>query len=191
MLERLFISKVRVKILKQFLQNTGEEYHIRALVRILNEEINAVRRELKNLEAFGLLKSKRQTNRIVYRLKMNSPFLYELKSMILKDSEELRLMAKVLGNIKNVELVVVTQAYMAKKYSDENDIDILIIGKPDIAKLTKEMNSVEKDIGRELKMAVLSKEDYDYKKKRREQFVLNVLEKDKIVLLGSPNKIGL
>ncbi len=191
MLERLFISKVRVKILKQFLLNPEEDYHIRALVRLLNEEINAVRRELKNLESFGLLKSTKQANKIVYTLNKNCPFLYELRSMILKDSEELRLMAKVLGTIKNIELALITQAYMTKKYIDENDIDILIIGGPDINKLTKEMNKVEKELDRELKMAVLTKEDYEYRKKRREKFILDVLEKDKIILLGSPNKIGL
>ncbi len=190
MLERLFISKVRVKILKQFLLNTGEEYHIRALVRLLNEEINAVRRELKNLEAFGLLHSRRQTNKIVYSLNTSCTFLYELKSMLLKDSEELRLMGKVLGAIKNVDSVIVTQAYMTKKYADENDVDLLIIGNPDINKLTKEMNSVEKELGRELRMAVLTKEDYEFRKKRREKLILDVLEKDKIVLLGSPNKMG-
>jgi len=191
MLERLFISKVRVKILKQFLLNTGESYHIRALVRLLNEEINAVRRELKNLEAFGLLKSTRQSNKIVYTLNTNSPFLYELRSMILKDSEELKLMAKVLGSIKNVDSVIVTQAYMEKNYDNENDVDILIIGSPDINKLTKEMNGVEKELGRELRMAVLTKEDYEFRKKRREKMILDILEKDKIILLGSPNKIGL
>ncbi len=191
MLERLFISKVRVKILKQFLLNPEEDYHIRALVRLLNEEINAVRRELKNLEAFGLLRSNKQANKIIYSLRNNCPFLHELKSMILKDSEELRLMAKVLGSIKNIELVLVTQAYMTNEYSDENDIDILIIGTPDINKLTKEMNKVEKELDRELRMAVLTKEDYEYRKKRREKFILDVLEKEKIILLGSPNKIGL
>lgn len=191
MLERLFISKVRLKILKQYLLNTGKEYHIRELVRLLNEEINAVRRELKNLEAFGLLKSRKQTNKVIYSLNPNNAFIHELKSMILKDSEELKLMAKVLGAINNIEVVLITEAYTTKKYSDDSDIDLLIIGKPDITKLTKEMNVVEKELGRELKMAVLTNEDFEFRKKRREKFILDVIEKDKIVLLGSPNKIGL
>ena len=191
MLERLFISKVRLKILKQYLLNTDKEYHIRQLVRLLSEEINAVRRELKNLEAFGLLKSKRQTNKIVYSLNPTSPFIYELKSMILKDSDELKLIAKVLGAINNIDFAVITEAYIKKKYSCDSDLDLLIVGKPDINKLTKEMNSVEKEISRELKMAVLTKEDFEFRKKRREKLILDVIEKDKIVLLGSPNNIGL
>jgi len=191
MLERLFISKVRVKILKQYLHDTEGRFHIRELVRLLNEEINAVRRELKNLEAFGLLKSERQTNRIVYSVNPSCPFIYELRAIIMKDSDELKLMAKVLGAIKNVEVVIITEAYMKKEYANDSDVDLLIIGKPDIAKLTKEMNSVEKELGRELKMAVLTKEDYEFRKKRREKLILDIIEKDKIVLLGSPNKIGL
>ncbi len=190
MLERLFISKVRLKILKQYLLDIGQEFHIRELVRLLNEEINAVRRELKNLEAFGLLKSRRQANRIIYSLNHNSPFIYELRSMILKDSEELKLMAKVLGAINNIDVAIITQAYMSKKYEDDSDVDLLIIGKPDINKLTKEMGVVEKEFGRDLKMAVLTQEDFEFRKKRREKFILEVIEKDKIVLLGSPNKIG-
>lgn len=189
MIERLFISKVRVKILRLFLTDFGQEYHIRGIVRLINEEINAVRRELRNLEAFGILKSTKQTNRIIYKVNHKNPFIHELRSMILKDSEELKLIAKVLGNIKNVDLVVITQAYISKKYEGENDIDILIIGNPDVNKVTKEMNSVEKELGREFQMAILSKEDFEFRKKRREKFILDVLEKEKIILLGSPNKI--
>ncbi len=191
MLERLFISKVRLKILKQFLTNFGQEYHIRGIVRLINEEINAVRRELRNLEAFGILESRKQTNRIIYKINHKSPFAHELRSMILKDSEELRLIAKVLGNIKNIDHVVITQAYISKEYEGENDIDILIIGNPDVNKVTKEMNSVEKELDREFRMAILSKEDFEYRKKRREKLILDVLEKEKIILLGSPSKMGL
>lgn len=191
MLERLFISKVRLKVLKHMLTNWEKEFHIRAIVRATNEEINAVRRELKNLESFGIFKSERRANRVFYWTNSKNPFFHELRSMMLKDSEELKLIAKVLGKIKRVELVVITQAYIDKKYESENDIDILIIGNPDVNKITKEMNEVEKELKREFRMAILSKEDYDFRKKRREKFILDVSEKEKIILLGSPNKIGL
>jgi predicted nucleotidyltransferase len=191
MLERLFISKVRIKILKQFLLNPGKEYHIRALVRILSEEINAVRRELKNLEAFGLLKSKRQTNKIVYHVEENNPFLYELKSIVAKDSDDMKLIAKVLSSLENIDIVLITEAYLTKNYIDDSDVDILIVGSPNISKLNKEMGTVEKEIKRELRMAVLTKEDLEFRKKRREKFILDIIEREKIVLLGSPHKIGL
>ncbi len=57
MLAKLFGSKSRVKILKLFLLHPEEKYYIRQISRDQGLQINSVRRELENLEKFGLLKS--------------------------------------------------------------------------------------------------------------------------------------
>lgn len=49
MLEQLFGSKTRLKLLKLFLLNPERAYFIRELTRIINTQINSVRRELQNL----------------------------------------------------------------------------------------------------------------------------------------------
>ena len=63
MLKNLFISKVRVRILQQYMFHPTEGYHVRGLVRLLNEEINAVRRELLNLKDAGILVSHKEGNK--------------------------------------------------------------------------------------------------------------------------------
>jgi len=55
MLEMLFGSRARVKILKIFLLHPEEKYYIRQLSRDLKLQVNSVRRELENLEKFGVL----------------------------------------------------------------------------------------------------------------------------------------
>jgi len=55
MLSHLLGSQARVKILKLFLLNTEEKYYIRQIARNLELQVNSVRRELENLEKFGLL----------------------------------------------------------------------------------------------------------------------------------------
>lgn len=55
MLSNLFGSKARAKILKIFLINPEEKYYIRQLSRDLKLQVNSVRRELENLEKFGIL----------------------------------------------------------------------------------------------------------------------------------------
>jgi hypothetical protein len=55
MLEKLFGSNTRVKILKLFLLHPEERYYIRQLARDLKSQVNSIRRELDNLENFGLL----------------------------------------------------------------------------------------------------------------------------------------
>ena len=62
MLKKLFISKVRVNILSIYMTNLAASHHVRGLVRLIDEEINAVRRELLNLESAEILKSKKVGN---------------------------------------------------------------------------------------------------------------------------------
>jgi DNA-binding transcriptional regulator YhcF (GntR family) len=61
MLEKIFGSKARVKILKAFLMKPDEKFYIRQLARDLKLQVNSVRRELINLEDFGLLYSDTNT----------------------------------------------------------------------------------------------------------------------------------
>jgi hypothetical protein len=72
MLSHLLGSKARVKILKLFLLNTNEKYYIRQIARNLNLQVNSVRRELENLEKFGLL--------------LAEPPTYELDSFLLNNN---------------------------------------------------------------------------------------------------------
>jgi DNA-binding transcriptional regulator YhcF (GntR family) len=184
MLNRLIISKVRMKILQTYLLNPDQSHHIRGLVRMLEEEINAVRRELKNLELFGIVRSEKQANKLVYTLNKDSIFFQELRSMFLKDTTEIQLISKVLREVGDVNNAIITKAYIAKEYVGENDVDILIIGKPNLSKIGKEMNKVEKEIGRILRMAVMSLEDFEFKRKRRDPYLVDILENEKIVLFG-------
>ena len=50
MLERLFVSKTRIKLLEAFLLQPNTEYHIRELARIVNDIPINVQKELKNLQ---------------------------------------------------------------------------------------------------------------------------------------------
>jgi len=64
MIEKLFGSNARVKILKTFLLHPEKKYYIRQLTRDLKLQVNSVRRELENLEEFGLLVSRLGTTDI-------------------------------------------------------------------------------------------------------------------------------
>ena len=68
MLKELFISEVRVNLLKFLVKNFNEEYHVRALVRELGVEINAVRRELEKLTNLNILLKNPWGNKIFYKI---------------------------------------------------------------------------------------------------------------------------
>ena len=53
-LKHLFVSQTRIKIISVLFYHPGEIYYVRQLVRLVDEEINSVRRELDNLQKSGL-----------------------------------------------------------------------------------------------------------------------------------------
>jgi predicted transcriptional regulator len=185
MLKNLFISKVRVKMLKQFLFNEGEEYHVRGLVRILDEEINAVRRELQNLEEAGILLSQRKGNKLFYRINSDCFLLDELTSMMYKDREDIKKVYKSIKKIEGVDVALVTKSFIKNEYEDEMDIDILFVGDIKVNDATQELKKLEKSLDKELRITVMKRTDLDFHLKKRDKFLLNILQKDNILLIGS------
>ena len=80
----MFGSGARVKLLQQFLLHPEEEFFIRELTRILDEQINSLRRELENLENIGMLKSREKNRKKYYRINPHFPLLHEFTSIIRK-----------------------------------------------------------------------------------------------------------
>ena len=84
MLERLFSSRTRVKLLELFLLHPEREVHVREICRITGMNINAVRRELANLEELGLLRSRNAGNARFYTVNILCPIYPELIGILLK-----------------------------------------------------------------------------------------------------------
>lgn len=190
MLRKLFISKVRVKMLKQFLFNESEEYHVRGLVRTMGEEINAVRRELQNLESAGILISQRKGNKLYYRIDRNSYILSDLKSMLYKDRDDVKTIYKNLKKIDGIKVVILTSNFIRESYENELDIDLLVIGDINVNELTVALKKLEKELGRILRATLMKRKDLEFQLKKRDKFLLNILQNDKILLIGSDKELA-
>jgi predicted transcriptional regulator len=66
MLEKLFTSRVRVRLLTLFLTHPTEALYIRQIARLTGETYNNVRQELQNLAQLGLILSERRANATYY-----------------------------------------------------------------------------------------------------------------------------
>jgi len=85
-MQDLIVSRVRVKMLELFFQQSEEMYYVREITRLIKEEINAVRRELERLTGCGLLKSEQRGNRLYYSLNKKYLYFQELQQMVAKNT---------------------------------------------------------------------------------------------------------
>src|SRR5579871_4287676 len=74
MVEQLFGSKTRVKLLQLFYSNPNRSFYVREITRKIDEQINSVRRELSNLLNIGIIVSDSNNNRLYYEV--NQKFKY-------------------------------------------------------------------------------------------------------------------
>lgn len=68
MIEQLFGSKTRVKLLQLFYSNPNRAFYVREITRKIDEQINSVRRELSNLLSIGIITSDATNNRLYYEV---------------------------------------------------------------------------------------------------------------------------
>jgi predicted nucleotidyltransferase len=184
MLEALISSKTRVKLLTLFLLNPGNEYYIREIVRSTEENINSVRRELANLESFGLITGQKKGNQQYYTVNTGH-FLYpELQKIVLKTEGVAGIIKEALGQ-KEISCMFIYGSFARGAAGEKSDIDLFIVGTMDEDRLIPLIHSCENATGREINYTLMTAGELEKRKKNRDPFVKNVLQEEKILISGT------
>jgi len=185
MLEDIFISKTRVKILVLFFTHLGERYHVREITRQVDEEINAVRRELERLHKLGLLRSEKRGNRVYYNLQHESVLFPELLRLVAKEVGLGRAMIKETKSLGKVKFIMLSGYLLTGRIATANDVDLLIVGSVSQAKVSQIVKEAEKELGHEINYTIFSEEEFGFRKKRFDSFISSVLMQPRVMLFGS------
>lgn len=184
MLKKLFGSGARVKLLRQFLMNPEEEFYIRELTRILDEQINSLRRELENLEKIGMLKSSERNRRKFYRVNVHFPIVHELTSIIRKTNDSNKAFLRQVNKLGEVEALILSGSFVGKM---EDGVDLFLVG--DVSKSDFENFINEYFEGKKLKYTVMTKDDFLYRIALKDKFINDLFEdKDNIILKNKLKK---
>lgn len=184
MLKDLFVSEVRINILKLMLPHPDEPLHVRAIVRAVGTEINAVRRELKRLHSLGLLSKRQSSNRLYYTVDTANMFYPELLSLVAKEEG---LGADILKNRKDlgdVQFAVLSRRFSRNIESTVLDVDLFVVGGVNFDALEKIIKENEAKLGREIHYSVMGSDEFMFRKRRNDQFVSKVMAQGRTMLIG-------
>lgn len=189
--EKLFGSKTRAKLLKLFFENPEKSFYVREMTRVIDEQINSVRRELLNLESIGIIKNETFDNKVYYSANSKHPFFRSLVDIFSKKIDATR-EKDVLGTtweeycrpVKNYlkGLIVVN------RLPGQDGVDLLIIGNDKTKKLTRWAEVIEKKQGKPINYVIMSADDFSYRKSVRDRFIEDVLEME-ITEIIDPERI--
>ncbi len=108
MLDALITSKTRIKLLMKFFLNSNSESYLRNLEEEFGESTNAIRIELNKFEKAGLLTTRAEGNKKMFRANIKHPLFPNIHNLLLKHFGFDQIIEKVvegLGDIKKVFLV--------------------------------------------------------------------------------------
>lgn len=189
MLIDILISKVRVKILELFLGDPNKNYHVRDIVRRVSEEINAVRRELARLEKTGFLHSEWRANRRFYSIKPDFIFFNEFLSMINKSIGLGGSIIKNKGKLGKIKFAMLSTAFVKGKDYNQSEVDLFVVGTIVLPELGAIIREEEARRSREINFTPMTEEEFNFRKNRRDPFVLSIISKPKIMLIGDETEM--
>lgn len=183
-LDQLFDSPIKVKLLKLFLRNADRSFLINDIVKKIKEKKSAVTRQVKGLESIHLLKSKKVKNNKkkqipggrYYHVNPGFDFYPELQTLILKSSPtSIEKMLKRIMKLGKIKLALIAGVFLN---TENYRVDLFLVG-DDISK-RKMMNllaDLEAEIGREIEYAAMDTKEFDYRFHMFDRFVRDILEK--------------
>lgn len=200
MIEQLFGSKTRVKLLQLFYSSPNRSFYVREITRKIDEQINSVRRELSNLLSIGIIVSENTNNRLYYEVNQKYEYYEPLQQIFGggvkktiskkakavtaagKDDEAAELELKAVGHI---DLALYTGQFTR---DDSAGVDFLVVGDVNRNALKKYVDELEAKEGKSIRYAVMSLTDFQYRQAIRDRFITGV-EKAKKQILVDEHKL--
>lgn len=189
MLERLFGSRLRAKLLGWFFTHSDERYFIRQLELLLKENATNISRELMRLETMGILVSKRLGNQKHYQANKKCPFFQELKGLILKTLGVAGTIREGLKECSGVKFAFIYGSFATGEETPKSDIDLMVIGKVRMERVLEILRDPEEKLNREINLSLFGWSEFKEQLKKKDYFIGEVFRDPKIMLIGSEDEL--
>ncbi|PIT90523.1 MAG: hypothetical protein COU22_01700 [Candidatus Komeilibacteria bacterium CG10_big_fil_rev_8_21_14_0_10_41_13] len=190
MLEQLFGSRTRTKLLYLFLENPDQSFFVREITRQVGERINSVRRELENLEKFGLITSKFSAGQTAgqkryYQIDHDFPILQELKTLI--DKSKLLAEKSVASKVKKLDGIKYLALTGVLADADDLPTDVLLVGMISKEQLAKFIKELERAYRLPIRYTHLTTKEFNLRKSMTDKFLYTILNNPRVELI---NRLG-
>ena len=187
--------------------HSEKAFFIRELTRLIDTQINSVRRELQNLVEGGVIKevsmsgeqddmiplgrgakkvkilAKEKQPKKFFQVNQEFVLFNELRALFAKSPRLLqKALEKEFENLGNVEYAVLTGFFVDR---DDTPVDLLIVGNILRSRLAKLIHTFEKEIEHEINYSTMTLEEFTYRKSIIDRFLFTILEGKKIVIVDS------
>jgi len=191
MLNKLFGSELRARILEKILAKPEQKYYPSVLSKELKVMANVLQREMENLEKLGLViagaetesKETKKTEKRFFSVNQNFLLFGELRSLFAK--AQLFFVQEFLGRLDKIchlKYFALTGRFSGNTLSKT---DVLIVAKLRRDKFLPILEDLEKKIGREVNYTLMDEAEFYYRRDIMDIFLYTILNNPKIVLVDN------
>ena len=186
MLQQLFGSRLRARVIGWLFTHTDERFYVRQLTDLLGEDSTNLSRELARLESMGIVTSEKDGREKYYRADVDSPVFEELRSLAVKTTGILDVLRETLApHSSEIDVAVVFGSVAEGTYTGKSDVDLLIVGDVEALDLHAVISQAEERLRRAVSYTILSSEEFTKRRSGKEGFIANVLAGPKLAVIGS------
>ena len=190
MIERLFGSKLRARLLGWLMTHPQERYFVRQLTAILQEDSTNVSRELARLARMGLLTCRQEGRQKYYQANRRCPVFEELRGLAVKTiglGDVLRAALEPIAG--RIRVAFLFGSFAKRQDTADSDVDLLAVGEVGSAEMAKALRPARARLSREINVTVYPPREFSAKAKAGHHFITQVLKGDRMYLVGSEDAL--
>jgi DNA-binding transcriptional ArsR family regulator len=177
-------------VLGATLLRPAKEWYLSDLASFLGLGPSSLQRALSKLSRSGILLRRRDGNRVYYRADPACPILAELASILTKTSGIAEPLHEALTPLaRKIELAFIHGSVAESRERSESDIDLIIVGDVANGDVALALRPLQDRLGREVNATRYTTREFAATISNRQHFLLSVLKKPKIFLIGGEDEL--
>lgn len=188
MIDSLFGSKTRVKLLYLFLNNLEKSFYVREITRMIDEQINSVRRELANMVSVGIVKQDAIDNKLYYSVNEDYPYVKPLMVIFSDKNNDDKKPASASweDSIKRIRGLKIAITAGKLDIGSIASVDLLLVGDNMSAVAIKNLiKRIEKAKKSEINYAIMTYDDFYYRMSVKDRFIMDIIRNKHSVLVDT------
>jgi predicted nucleotidyltransferase len=184
------LSRTMQGILATTLMQPERWWCLTDLAKHLRRPPSSLQRPLASLVRGGILRRKKEGNRVYFQLEPACPLIPELRGLMAKTVGLVDVLQAVFAPLaRDIRAAFVYGSVARAEETADSDIDLMVIGALGLAELTPALQEAEERLSRPVNATVYTPAEFAQKVATRNHFVTAVLAKPKLIVLGTEHEL--
>lgn len=183
--------KIRQSILAATYTQPQKWWFMSELASFIETTPSSLQRELNTLVESGILRSRRDGNRLYFQAETDSPIFAPLRDLLVQTLGVTENIKEALSSFKEkINFAFIYGSVARKEENTQSDVDLMVIGSSGLAEISPILRDLEHKFNREINATCYSLNEFQKKVGSGNHFLTEVLGKEKIFLIGDENELA-